>query len=693
MPRINRIRIINFSYNNDSRHILDETFNFHGGENALLNLANGGGKSVLVQLFMQPVVPGVTIQGRRIASFFRKKKLPAYIMIEWKLDGAGGYLLTGIGIVSAEAPGAEDEKSRIRYFTFTAKYTGANTFDIAHIPFVNRKGGVLEVPPFREAREMISEKARKDPLALAISEDDGDATEAPGRIRDCPGRGRNVIAKINDSEGGLEEIFQKCRNSSQLLNDWIIKTVKSHVRNRSEARRLEEMLESLVREVVENERFIIEKQLLDSFLGTFREQVEALAGLVQGLEGQKKLAGQLAALHGYLAAEKRALEGKYEENGLEMEACRAEEQRVELEERSNDYWLRHSEYEEARKKLETAGNSRRETEDALQEARLREKIMQAARLAGEISRIRSELSGLAERLSAARKQYDSDGRVRSLEYSLKIKLEEKLASLAAVLARLNGEKREKERLAGQAGEELRNIEGKRNKLEQEKGRLEERKSSFERYAGEVQRKLGLSLRRNLLGELDAAEIEKTGAALENTRAELTEKIRRLEGERTAAASCLQGIDSEVKALLCEQADGKAALSGLERDISEYEQREQEIMGILNKYGYDPALRFDRERLSALFGQHVKNLEDRLEEAARVRNDAAESLASLKNGRLHTPEELASLLAGLDIPYETGEAYLRGLPPENRRAMLGGNPVLPMLIMARADLTGGRRLAI
>ncbi|PHJ37648.1 hypothetical protein P378_15465 [Desulforamulus profundi] len=73
MPRINRIRIVNFSYNNDSRHILDETFNFHGGENALLNLANGGGKSVLVQLFLQPVVPGVRIQGRNIAGFFRKK--------------------------------------------------------------------------------------------------------------------------------------------------------------------------------------------------------------------------------------------------------------------------------------------------------------------------------------------------------------------------------------------------------------------------------------------------------------------------------------------------------------------------------------------------------------------------------------------------------------------------------------------
>ena len=29
MPQINRIRIINFSYNNDKRHIIDESFNFY----------------------------------------------------------------------------------------------------------------------------------------------------------------------------------------------------------------------------------------------------------------------------------------------------------------------------------------------------------------------------------------------------------------------------------------------------------------------------------------------------------------------------------------------------------------------------------------------------------------------------------------------------------------------------------------
>lgn len=49
-----------------------------------------------------------------------------------------------------------------------------------------------------------------------------------------------------------------------------------------------------------------------------------------------------------------------------MEGCKAELQRVELEERSNDYWSKHLKYEDARGKLGTAENNRKETEEALQ---------------------------------------------------------------------------------------------------------------------------------------------------------------------------------------------------------------------------------------------------------------------------------------------------------------------------------------
>ncbi len=689
MPRINRIRIVNFSYNHDSRHILDETFNFHGGENALLNLANGGGKSVLVQLFLQPVAPGVRIQGRNIASFFRKKRLPAYVMIEWKLDGAGGYLLTGIGIVSAEAPGVEEEKSRIRYFTFTSKYNGANAFDLVHIPLVSRSGGVLEVLPFREARELMSAQERKDPFAFGyFPGDDGERyAKFLAEFGIAQDEWRTVIAKINDSEGGLEEIFQKYKNSGQLLNDWIIKTVeKAMFKNRSESRRLEEMLESLVREVVENERFIVEKQLLDGFLGSYREQVEDLAGLLQGLDQQKQLAGQLAALFSYLTAETRSLQEKYEANQLEMESCRAEEQRVQLEERSRDSWLRQAEYDEALKKRQAAEAAGSATEGALRESKVRQILLQAARLAGEIGRKRSDLAGIEERLAAAREQYDPDGMVRRLEYSLKLSLEEDLSAIAAGLTHLQEEQKEKKRLLLQAGQELQALEKEKSNLDAEKGRLEERQKNFESHEKEVRLRLDIIPRRNLLGEMEATAIQEAGAALEKARDDLGRRIQGLEDDKTAGAARLQDLDHEVKELQAAYAEEKTLLSGIDRDLREYGQKEQEIKGILDRYGFDFNSRFDRDRLAAAFGQKLRNLEAGLEEVARVRDDVTDSLAALENERLHTPEELAALLNDLDIQYDTGEAHLRRMPPEIREKVLEGNPVLPYaFIMARADL--------
>ena len=61
MPQINKIRIVNFNYNDGNRFIPDELYDLSSdkGEalNSLFNLNNGGGKTVLVQLMMQPVHP------------------------------------------------------------------------------------------------------------------------------------------------------------------------------------------------------------------------------------------------------------------------------------------------------------------------------------------------------------------------------------------------------------------------------------------------------------------------------------------------------------------------------------------------------------------------------------------------------------------------------------------------------------
>lgn len=60
MPQISKIRIVNFNYNDGNRFIPDELYDLASPDtgkalNTLFNLNNGGGKTVLVQLMMQPV--------------------------------------------------------------------------------------------------------------------------------------------------------------------------------------------------------------------------------------------------------------------------------------------------------------------------------------------------------------------------------------------------------------------------------------------------------------------------------------------------------------------------------------------------------------------------------------------------------------------------------------------------------------
>lgn len=689
MPSINRIRIINFSYNNDSRHILDETFHFHGGENALLNLANGGGKSVLVQLLLQPIMPKAKIQGRGIAGFFRKKKLPTYVMIEWKLDGNGGYLLTGIAMVSQEGVGGEEEKNRVRYFTFTSKYTGSNVFDITHIGLAERKGGLLEVLPFREAREMMGEKERKDPFTFGyFSEDDGERYgRRLGEFGVVQSEWRNVIAKINDNEGGIEEIFQKYKTSGQLLDEWIIKTVeKAMFRDRAEARRLEDMLKGLVREVAENERFIGEKQLLDSFLESFQQLGEGLSDLVKGLDGQQKLGGKLSAFYHWLLGSTASLQDKYTINDQKIKDCQREESHIDLEERSQDYYLKSAQYQTQAERLEHAERKVQETERTLGASRLQERVLQAARIIEEISRKRAELSGIEEKLAASREQYDKDGRVKSLEYTLKLLWEEARDQIVSEIADLVREKKEKEELAGRTKEELDRLDTEKSRLDREKGQLEERKKQFEKNEKDVYRKLGFELRRNLLGELEPKEMEKTRLALEEFRDHLAEEEAKLEAEKKAGVQRLDEIDRAEEKLRSFILEEKMGLQGFNRDIQEYEQKEQEIKKIIAKYSFDIGLRFDGERLQTDFKRQIKDLESRMEEAVRVRDQAAEGLSSLKNERLHIPGELADLLASFDIQFDTGEAYLRRLDTDIRQQMLEQNPILPFaFIVSQADL--------
>ena len=88
MPHINRIRVNNVKYNFGTQYYDDFVMRI-SGKNTIYDLANGGGKSVLMLLLLQNLIPNCTLDEKQpIEKLFRSGNgnTTIHSMIEWKLN-------------------------------------------------------------------------------------------------------------------------------------------------------------------------------------------------------------------------------------------------------------------------------------------------------------------------------------------------------------------------------------------------------------------------------------------------------------------------------------------------------------------------------------------------------------------------------------------------------------------------------
>ena len=162
MPAIRKIRIVNFRFNDNAKLIPDEIFctENDGGKpiDTLLNLENGGGKSVLVQLMLQPVCPKAKVQNRNISDYFQKGTDHAFVLIEWALDNkSSDSLLTGIAIAASINADDEAESRNIRFYTFLHDYPrSGDKLDLINLP-LTEKGRLF---PLRSASPLSEQVGR-----------------------------------------------------------------------------------------------------------------------------------------------------------------------------------------------------------------------------------------------------------------------------------------------------------------------------------------------------------------------------------------------------------------------------------------------------------------------------------------------------------------------------------------------------
>lgn len=153
MPQINRIRVNNVKYNFGTQVYDDFVMRFNC-QNTIYDLANGGGKSLLMLLLMQNMLPNCTLDDKQpIEKLFRQGSGNTCIhsLVEWKLDSCyqkDGFRFMTTGFCARKGRGADDENqdgqeqtaaptASVEYFNYCIFYREFGDNDIKNLPLVS----------------------------------------------------------------------------------------------------------------------------------------------------------------------------------------------------------------------------------------------------------------------------------------------------------------------------------------------------------------------------------------------------------------------------------------------------------------------------------------------------------------------------------------------------------------------------
>lgn len=277
MPRINRIRVTNINYDNDKKQLPDLLFQLRGQDGIIL-LANGGGKTLLIQLAIQTVLPNESMNRRRISDLLTSRRFTGHVAVEWILDSEGEgthYLCTGFTFTR----GYDDQG--LRYFNYLLDYGEKAQLTIESLPLIKPAHLQKREEPmgFQELKDWLREQP-----AVLVFEKKSLYQERLRIYRILPEEWRR-IRDTNGTEGGVDKFFERCHTTWQLLENLLIPGVEEILFQTEQKRR--ELLEAFA----EHRAMLLKIPLIKANLKDFqiiRKDSESVVSQVQELDTKKK---------------------------------------------------------------------------------------------------------------------------------------------------------------------------------------------------------------------------------------------------------------------------------------------------------------------------------------------------------------------------------------------------------------------
>ena len=233
MPSINRIRVNNVKYNFGTQQYDDFTMRMYG-KNTLYDLANGGGKSILMLLLLQNLIPNCTLDEKQpIEKLFRAGcgNTTIHSLIEWKLDEPDirdGYRYMTTGFCARKAKDSPDDEeggkdvAAIEYFNYCIFYRDYNDHDIINLPLT--KDG--ERVSYTGWKNYLKELGRRDmKLEVQVFERKGEYQRFISQYGLYESHWE-IIRGINKTEGHVRTYFESnYRTARKVVEDLLIEEI------------------------------------------------------------------------------------------------------------------------------------------------------------------------------------------------------------------------------------------------------------------------------------------------------------------------------------------------------------------------------------------------------------------------------------------------------------------------------------
>lgn len=673
MPTINKIRIVNYAYNDDKRLIIDETFDYHG-KNGLMHLLNGGGKTVLIQAIMQPFIPLAKLGKREFEELFRKDKEPSYILVEWKLDNNNGYMTNGIAIKRNSNSQDDENNDKIDYFTFIlegAKSKG----NITNLKLSNKVNDKVTFMNYIELKTYINKSGG------ATYEKSSEAyKKALNSFRIDTKEWRNVIAKINSEEGGLLKLFEQCNTSIDLMRDWILKSIRE---NLTESTNIPDLLDQTGKYIIKSRQKIEDKEkrkdllLYTENLNEVKTEVYKLKSINEKANTTKSELSNLSySLSQCITEKEREIEDIESKKG----SINRRLDEIKIEELSAQYYLAldgKNELEEDKYiieiKLEKLRSELTNCNKLIKSLKVADLTRQSLDNEKELEDVKTKLTKLNQ------EQSEIDLQVQDLGVTIKNLYEEKIINLENII------KNNKETVEINS-KELNGLRSRQNIVSNEYIELEKNISSISTKISTITKRI-----KNLVDDInplnillpaDQNKVTKEQNLINRKIFSISCEVNTLSIQKDSIKEQIKNNMTSIEKYIQETSIIKNQITFKENDIKKYRKDLSEITTKLSLYGIEKFSSVEKDNVMRLLNDKITYLGNSIEtnNSNVVKNK--DILEKLSSGGIKINKDFIKYLDDKGIVYILGADYIKNTIPseEMRKEIIKTNPLLPFAII-------------